>query len=98
MMELQATLEAHARFQYLDEVYKQHVLNAEQTTGDVEQVTYHGVYTIRAYMLYLVGTTIFVDKSATYVDVVYLRYFDDFEGIHEYNWGGGLIWYTCTLS
>lgn len=44
---------------------------------------------MRAYLLYLVVTSIFMDKSATYVGVVYLRYFDDLEKIHEYNWGEG---------
>lgn len=38
-----------------------------------------GYDTMRAYLLYLVGTDIFVDKSTTYVDVVYLRYFEDFD-------------------
>ncbi|CAL5208279.1 unnamed protein product [Lathyrus oleraceus] len=33
--------------------------------------------------------------------IVYLQYFEDFEWIHEYNYGGGgggLVWSTCTLS
>lgn len=41
---------------------------------------------MRAYMLYLVGTVIFVDKGVTYTDVINLRYLEDFERIHEYNW------------
>lgn len=28
-----------------------------------------------------------MDKSATYVDVVYMRYFIGLEHIYEYNWG-----------
>lgn len=44
-------------------------------------------------MLYLVSTTIFVDKSATYVDVVYLRYFDDLERVHKYNLGPACLVY-----
>lgn len=51
------------------------------------------MYVMRAYLLYLVGTTIFVDKSATYVDVFYLRYFEDFKQIHEYNWGATCVAY-----
>lgn len=47
----------------------------------------HIMYAMRAYLLYLVGTTIFMDKSAIYVDVLYLRYFKDFKWIHEYSWG-----------
>lgn len=43
---------------------------------------------MRAYLLYLVGTTIFVDKSVTYTIIVYLWYFKNFDWIHEYNRGG----------
>jgi len=32
---------------------------------------------IRIYLMYLVGITLFTDKSVHYVDVVYLRYFRD---------------------
>lgn len=39
----------------------------------------------------MVGTSMFVDKSATYVDVVYLKYFIDLTAIHEYNWWGRLF-------
>lgn len=35
-------------------------------------------YALKSYFLILVGTSIFVDKSATYVDVVYLKFFMDF--------------------
>lgn len=42
---------------------------------------------MRAYLLYLGGTSIFMDNSATYTYVVYLWYFMDFNRIHEYKWG-----------
>lgn len=53
----------------------------------------HKVYEMRAYLLYLIDTAIFMDKSATYVDLVYLWYFEDFERIHEYNWGNACLVY-----
>lgn len=34
---------------------------------------------MKAYLLYLVDTYILMDKSVTYVDVIYMRYFDDLE-------------------
>lgn len=43
------------------------------------------MHDMRAYLLYLIGTAIFMDKSATYTDVIYLWYFEDFELIDEYN-------------
>lgn len=52
---------------------------------------------MKAYLLYLVGTVIFMDKIVTYVDIVYLRYFEDFEQIHDTT-RGKLVWSTCNLS
>lgn len=56
-----------------------------QAMGDDQQVALHKVHVMRVYLLYLAGTVIFMDKSATYTNVIYLRYFQDFERIHEYN-------------
>lgn len=41
-------------------------------------------------MLYLVGT---MDEISTYMDVVYLWYFDDLKRIHEYNYGDAYLVY-----
>ncbi|MCI21441.1 serine carboxypeptidase family protein [Trifolium medium] len=43
-------------------------------------------YTIRVYLLFLVDTTIFSDKSKMYVDVTYLLYFRDPEIVDNYTW------------
>lgn len=43
--------------------------------------------------LFLVDTSMFVDKNATYVDVVYLKYFIGLKAIHEYNWGTACLIY-----
>jgi hypothetical protein len=37
--------------------------------------------------MYLVGIILFTDKSVTYVDVVYLRYFRDLEVVASFSWG-----------
>ncbi|XP_050878283.1 protein MAINTENANCE OF MERISTEMS-like [Lathyrus oleraceus] len=87
MSEMERTKGAHARFEFLKKVYTYELLRAQHARGDNEQVGLHKVYAIIAYLLYLVGIAIFVDKSATYTDLVYLRYFEDFKRIHEYNWG-----------
>ena len=34
-----------------------------------------------------------MDKSATYIDIVHLQYFVDFERIHEYNCGAACLVY-----
>lgn len=85
MEELDKIRGAQARFVYLKKVYEDAILSAQQADGDDEQVALHKSYALRAYLFYLVGTGIFVDKSPTYIYVVYLRYFVDFELIQEYN-------------
>jgi len=42
---------------------------------------------VRIYLLYLVGITLFTNKSTTVVDVVYLRYFRDLDLVDGYSWG-----------
>lgn len=83
--DLDRTRRAHARFEYLKKVYTHDLQRAHQATDNDKQVGLHGAYSMRAYLLYLVGTVIFVDKNVTYTDAFYLWYFQDFEQIHEYN-------------
>lgn len=45
------------------------------------------------YLFFLVDTSMFVDTSATYIDVVYLKYFINLIAIHEYNWGAAYLVY-----
>jgi len=53
----------------------------------LEQLELKTEYGVRIYLLYLVGITLFIDKSATVVDVVYLRYFRDLDIVVGYSWG-----------
>ena len=41
----------------------------------------------RAYLLFLIGCTLFIDKSGTLVSVAYLILFDDLSMIGNYTWG-----------
>ena len=47
----------------------------------------------RAYLLFLLGCTIFVDKSGTLVPVAYLILLDDLNMIDNYAWGAGCLAY-----
>lgn len=58
-----------------------------EAEDDDAQVMHHKAYALRAYLMYLVGTSIFMDNSAYHANMVYLRYFVDFKLIQEYNWG-----------
>ncbi|GAU50897.1 hypothetical protein TSUD_387230 [Trifolium subterraneum] len=42
---------------------------------------------VRAFLLFLVGCTIFSNKTSYYLDVVYIQYFADLSSVHEWNWG-----------
>lgn len=83
--ELEVTWGCHARFRFMKRLYTEQLHAIKQTTSNDKQVMQHKAYALRAYMLYFVGTSIFVDKSVTYVDAVYPIYFTDLEWIHEYN-------------
>lgn len=85
-MGMNDTREFHARFVFLEELYINHMTVAIEVDGGDAQVLYHRACGLRSHPMYLVDTSIFMDKSAYYVDVVYLSYFIDFEQIHEYNW------------
>jgi len=46
---------------------------------------------LRIYLLYLMGIMLFTDKSATYVDVTYLRYFRDLKLVSDNAWGAAAL-------
>lgn len=88
---IEASHEAHdtrgvrVRFCFLENLYKDHMQKVVDTKGDDMQVGYHRTCALRCYLLFLVATSIFVYKNATYFNVVYLQYFIDLTAIHEYN-------------
>ena len=47
----------------------------------------------RAYLLYLVGCTVFSDKSGTRVSISYLRLFDDLDRVLSFTWGAACLVY-----
>ncbi|MCI38968.1 serine/threonine-protein phosphatase 7 long form-like protein, partial [Trifolium medium] len=42
---------------------------------------------LRAYLMLLVGTTIFANKAKNYVDLTYLKYFIYLDRVDNYSWG-----------
>ncbi|GAU10254.1 hypothetical protein TSUD_420290, partial [Trifolium subterraneum] len=46
---------------------------------------------VRAFLLFLVGCTIFSNKTSYYLDVVYIQYFADLSSVHEWNWGSAAL-------
>jgi len=80
LVEVTQTKGAHCRFRYLRRIFKDSMLEqlALETEYSVtEEVRWLRDQAVRIYLLYLVGITLFIDKSVTDVDVVYLMYFRD---------------------
>jgi hypothetical protein len=73
--EVKATRSAYARFSFLERVY-----NEKIAAGSINEAA-------RAFLLWLVGNTIFVDKSFTSVRVDYLMLFRDLDTVSRYAWG-----------
>jgi len=48
---------------------------------------------VRAYLLYLVGCTIFADKSDTRVSIMYLPLFENIGSVSSYTWGATALVY-----
>jgi len=51
------------------------------------------MYCVRAYLLYLVGYTIFANKSGTRVSMSYLLLFEDLDRVSSYAWGAAALAY-----
>src|SRR4051812_32910528 len=88
-----ATSGAHIRFSRLKELYENHLAAAAESEeeGDGLFVEYHRGCALQCWFMFLVGIALFVDKSATYMDMTYLRYFIDLTIIHEWNWEGAIF-------
>src|SRR3954470_3939104 len=69
----------HIRFTILSLYFEHHLVAADEAedAGDELFTHYHRGYALRCWYMHVVGAAIFVDKSASYVDVTYLRYFMD---------------------
>src|SRR4051812_19204401 len=73
--EVDKTRDTHIGFSFLMRRYDEALVAARQDDGDLDEVEIHRQRVLRCYILYLIGTQLFVDTSSTYTDVAYLRYF-----------------------
>ena len=94
LLELTRTKGAHCRFSYLRMIFKECLLQQlalETAHGVTEEVRRLRDQVVCIYLLYLVGITLFTNKSQTFVDVVYLRYFRDLDVVADYSWGAAAL-------
>ncbi|XP_058733500.1 uncharacterized protein LOC131605122 [Vicia villosa] len=75
--ECRATSGAYIRFSNLKELYENHLVQQQSPRRRVTG--------------FLLSTTLFMDKSATYIDMTYLWYFIDPTIVHEWNWGAAIL-------
>ncbi|XP_058783526.1 protein MAIN-LIKE 1-like [Vicia villosa] len=72
MGEIDKSRGSYIMYSYLTQVFMDEIRRAREDDGDLEQVTIHRMFSMRAFLLYLIGTPIFVDTSVTYIDIMYL--------------------------
>ncbi|XP_058783666.1 uncharacterized protein LOC131658384 [Vicia villosa] len=92
--EVERTRGAHVRFRTLQQIYDMKLLAAHQAASDEAEVDIHRERVLRCYLLYFVGTQLFVDTSSTYTNVVYLTYLSGITRVHEYNLGAATLAHT----
>jgi len=91
LVEMTKTKGAHCRFGYLHRIFKQCMNEQLELENEHDGVT-QKVRRLRDHdLLYLVGITIFTNKSQNVVDVVYLRYFRDLDLDAGYSWGAARL-------
>jgi hypothetical protein len=94
LKEVEKTKGAHCRFSYLETIFKERLKEQRDLAdeyGVTEEVQSLRDHAIRIYFLYLVGITIFSDKSQWNVHVVYLKYFRDLDLCAGYSWGAATL-------
>ncbi|XP_058742319.1 uncharacterized protein LOC131614782 [Vicia villosa] len=92
--EVEITRGADVRFHTLQRIYDVEILAALEAVSDEAEANIHKEWVLRCYLLYLIGTQLFVDMSSTYKDVVYLTYLSDIARVREHNWGADTLAYT----
>ena len=80
MLETDSTRGAHVRLSWLMDIYNRELANEERLQ-----------YAARAFLLHLVGCTLFADKSSTYIEVAYLELFRELDNVSRYAWGAAAL-------
>lgn len=72
LTKVEITRGAHVRFSTLQVQFLIHLNKYVKFFDDDDVKEYHWLNAVRCYLVYLVGTTIFNNKSATYVDIMFV--------------------------
>jgi hypothetical protein len=87
--EVRKTKGAHIRFVFLKELITRHLERMKTTRRDKDTDGEEKAkeLVMRAYLMLLVGTTIFSNKAKNYIDLTYLDYFRHLGRVPSYAWG-----------
>lgn len=81
-------------YSWLLKIFKDYLVRADEYASQPDEESAREWYRtrcIRAFLLYLVGSTLFSDKTDHGCSVVYLKYFDDLTTINQYAWGASAL-------
>ncbi|KAK2455628.1 protein MAINTENANCE OF MERISTEMS [Trifolium repens] len=95
--EFEKTNGAHIGFPKLLQLYLDNLNLAEKADLDEEATEedkeFYKDCTLRCFFLYLLGSTLFTNKSSQYVDVIFLTYLQDLDVVNTWNWGASALAY-----
>jgi len=84
-------LEGLGIYKALKELYEDHVIIATrlsnaQTMEIIQERNTRRDVCVRSFLLYLLGCTLFSDKSNKQIDLIYLQTMEDFDTMSQYSW------------
>jgi hypothetical protein len=77
---------------YLDNLNLAEKADLDEEATEEERQFYKDC-TLRCFFLYLLGSTLFTNKSSQYVDVIFLTYLQDLDVVNTWNWGASGLAY-----
>lgn len=84
-----------AQSSYLREEFDRHVLVVKvvEEDGDDVEAHVHRQIMVSVYLIFMVWSAIFTNKSNAYTHLVYIRIYRDLEMMDDYTWGNATLTY-----
>lgn len=95
--EIDNTRWCHARFTFMDELYKNPMVATVEADDDDAHVLHHKANALRSYLMYLVNTSIFMVKSA-FMSMQFILDTSLTSSVFTSTTGPPLIWFIYTRS
>jgi len=84
---------AHISYLALKQLYEEHLTEARRlhdphTWAELHERDRRRQWCVRSFLLYLVGSSLFTNKTNRHIDLIYLDCMADLIAIGKYSWGG----------